>query len=52
MTICFQCSGAKATQQLEDPIQESSGSTQIIPGVGAIPCSACNGTGIMNSFGV
>ena len=52
MTICTQCSGAKGTQGLEDPIQESTGGASVIAGVGAIPCSACNGTGILNSFGV
>ena len=52
MTICTQCSGGKGTQGLEDTIQESTGGASIIPGVGAVVCSMCNGTGILNSFGV
>jgi len=52
MTICYQCSGAKGTQGSEDPILESTGAASLIAGVGAIPCTACGGTGILNSFGV
>ena len=43
MTICTQCSGTKGTQGLEDVLQESTGGANVIPGVGAVPCSACNG---------
>lgn len=52
MTICAQCAGGKITQGIEDVLTDAGG-TSIMPNAAApIPCSQCNGTGIMTSFGV
>lgn len=52
MTVCTQCQGGKITQGIEDVLTDAGG-TQIMRDAPApVPCSQCNGTGIMTSFGV
>jgi hypothetical protein len=51
MTICPQCSGKKSVYQTNESQLDGNKAT-VYPIQAAIPCSMCNGTGIMTSFGV
>ena len=46
MIVCPQCLGAKATQGLEDVLDDRTGVVAPNPGMGgAVPCSQCGGKG-------
>ncbi len=49
MIVCTQCNGKKSTQGTESLIDLSSNTETFHPGIPpqAVPCSQCNGTGIM-----
>ena len=51
MTICYQCSGKKSVYPTNDSQLDANGNS-VYPVQAAIPCSACNGSGIQTSFGV
>lgn len=51
MTVCPQCSGKKAVYPTNDSVIDANIGT-VYPLQATIPCSMCNGTGIMTSFGV
>ena len=51
MKVCPQCSGAKAVYPTNDSKLDANNNA-VYPLQATIPCSMCNGTGIMTSFGV